>query len=146
MANVAPFTTTLSPQKARSINVRGSTLSAPGNGDYAEYLRQTLMSQLTAAGKLSGNGAVTIGATLTEAEVNENMSTGSAALGARFVVSKNGTNVFDKNIRVSGNFKSNFIGAIAIPETFLQFNALFPKLIDQLTLDPDFIKAIQASP
>lgn len=127
----------------RSINIRGSTLRAPKSGTFADFLRQTVQTELAAAGAFNPAAVTTLEATLTESKASENLSTGGASLAAEFRVIRNGKVTFAKPFRVETQWKSDFIGAIAIPEAFRQYNALYAVLVRRALSDPELIAALR---
>jgi hypothetical protein len=127
----------------RSINIRGSTLNAPKGGTFVDFLRQTVKAELEAAGKLDAQSPIAIVATLNESRAGENSAKGKAALGAEFQVLKSGQSVFRKQYRVESKWDSEFIGALAIPEAFRQYNALYAELVRSVFSDPEFLAALK---
>jgi hypothetical protein len=127
----------------RSINIRGSTLNAPKGGTFVDFLQQTVKAELEAAGKLDVGSPIAISATLNESRAGENIAKGKAALGAEFQVLKSGQSVFRKQYRVESKWDSEFIGALAIPEAFRQYNALYAELVRSVFSDPEFIAALK---
>jgi hypothetical protein len=129
---------------ARSINIRGSTMSAPKGGDFAQFLRLTFESELRAAGKLDPAATTTISARLIESRASENMADGGASLGAEISVMRDGAVAFRKPYRIETKWKSEFIGALAIPEAFRQYNALYALLVRRVFSDPAFVAATKS--
>lgn len=127
----------------KSITIRASTLKAPG-GTFSGYLRQTLETQLTSAGKLNPSSDVSITAELTKSEVKTSLPNGTATIAAHFHVAKAGTPVFDRELSASDEWPSSFIGAIAIPQGMDRYTALYPKLVTTLLSDAEFRKAVKA--
>jgi hypothetical protein len=134
-----------SPQAkiGRSINIRGSTLRAPKNGTFADFLKQTVQTELVAAGVFNPTAATSLEGVLTESRAGENLSSGGASLAAEFRVRRNGELVFSKPFRVETSWKSDFIGAIAIPEAFRQYNGLYALLVRRALSDPELIAALR---
>ena len=123
----------------QSISVRGgNTLSAPNGQGFATYLRETLVTELRAANKLNDTSAISISGELTRSEVDAGVSTGTATLGARFVVRRTGSICLDKNYIETAQWESSFMAAVAVPTAFNQYTALYPKLAGQLLSDSEF--------
>lgn len=78
---------------------------------------------------------------LTESHASEDFKKGGGSLGAKISLMRNGLAVFTKDYRVETKWHSDFIGAIAIDEAFLQYNALYAQLVRQAFSDPEFITA-----
>lgn len=70
------------------------------------------------------------------------MSTGTAPLAARFVVTRGGSVNYDRELKVDASWESSFIGAVAIPAAATQYEALYRKLVGALIDDADFRKAV----
>lgn len=127
----------------RSINIRGSTLNAPKDQGFSGFLMQTVEAELRAAGKFDPAASTLLSATLIESRASENFKDGKAALGAELRVIRAGTTVFTRQYRVEGQWKSEFIGALAIPEAFRQYNALYPLLVRQAFADAELLQALK---
>jgi len=128
---------------ARSINIRGSTLKAPGGGTFADFLKKSFQSELVAAGTYTASSTTGIAAILEESRATEDMAQGSASLGATMSVTKEGATIFSKQYRTETRWRSDFIGAIAIPEAFRQYNGLYSQLVRTVFADPEFIAALK---
>jgi hypothetical protein len=136
------FTATTGAQD-QAISIRGSTMRAPKGGNFGDFLRLTFESELTAAGKLDPAAPTSIAGVLTESRAGEDLAKGKATLGARVTVMRDGKVLLEKPYRVEAAWKSDFIGAIAIPEAFRQYNALYAQLVRQIFADPAFIAAVK---
>ena len=146
-AAVGPFTSAL-PGNAenRRISIRGSTMKAPGKGTFADYLRDSLISELKASGKYAPDASASITGRITENDAGENMSSGKAVLAAEFSVMRDGTVRFSKTYRVTHQWKSAFMAVMAVPEAFNNYSALYPKLIAEAFADPEFVAALGSNP
>jgi outer membrane lipoprotein SlyB len=133
----------LAPGVGRTVSIRGSTMGPPKGGNYAGFLGSTFEKELRAAGKFDSAAVTRISGVLTESRAGENLSTGKAALAARIAVSRDGKELFTKPYRVETQWKSDFIGAIAIPDAFMQYNSLYALLVRQVFADPEFIMAVR---
>ena len=126
----------------KSLSIRGSTMSGGSDGTYSTYLHDALKSTLESAGRFDAASATRLSGTLDANDLNgANMSTGSATIGAHFVLSREHTTVFDKEVKANQQWPSSFIGAIAIPAAVQNYATTMQKLVEQLFSDPDFIKA-----
>jgi hypothetical protein len=130
------------PDFARQINIRGSTMNPPKGGDFSAFLKQTLTAELAAAGRLDAASRVSISAAMTKNLAHENLSKGIAQIAATFTVTRDGKQAFSRNYEVENRWKSEFIGAIAIPEAFRQYNELYGQLVRKLLSDPEFVAAL----
>lgn len=136
---------TLSAGADKSISVRGSnTLNAPAGQSFSSYLRDVLVTDLRAAGKLDDASSIAITGELTGSELDAGMSVGTGKLSARLKATRNNTVCFDKSLSASSKWESSFMAAVAVPTAFNQFSALFPELAGQLLKDSDFISRCAA--
>lgn len=127
--------------KGRSINIRGSDIHPAKGSNFAEFLKATFESELKAAGKLDPHSPLQLSGVLTESRAGENLSTGRASLGADIALSRDGRAVFGRAYRVETQWKSDFIGAIAIPDAFREYNGLYASLVRKVLSDPEFVEA-----
>jgi hypothetical protein len=137
---------TLAPGQSASVDqgvgLRGSQVHSPYNGSFAQYLKETLRVELDAAGLLNATSPTVISATLTESDADAAIGTGTAKLGARFVVTRGQTVAYDRTLRADASWESSFVGAVAIPLAAGQYQGLYRKLAGQLFEDPEFRKAL----
>lgn len=144
MAPVSVGTFALAPGKPagmdKEISARGSTM-VPASGSIAQFMKEGLTKELTAAGKFDPNAPIVISGLLTDSQLDASIGTGTGALAARFSVKRDGRVVYDKELKESANWPSSFVGADAIPTAFNQYSAFFKKLFGQLFGDEDFKKA-----
>jgi hypothetical protein len=127
----------------RTVTVRAGTQKAP-SGSYATFLGETLAAELKGAGKLDAASGLVVSGVLTKTHVDSGLPDGSAALEARFTLKKNGAVTYDKTLGAEAAWKSSLMGAIAIPDAFNHYNALFPEIVTKLLSDPDFRAAAKA--
>jgi hypothetical protein len=127
----------------KSMSVRGAnSISSPIEGSFAKYLGETLKVELEAAGLLDPASAVNVSGTLTQSELDPAIGTGTGSLAARFVVQRAGKVNFDRELKVSSEWESSFMGAVAIPAAAGGYEGLYRKLVSALIDDQDFRKAI----
>jgi hypothetical protein len=127
---------------AKRINIRGSSMGPPKGEDFATFLKQTLETQLVAAGKYDSTSPVSISAEMIKNRAGENMSKGSAQIAATFTVKRGTEQRFSRTYEVENLWKSEFIGALAVPEAFRQYNELYGQLVQKLLADPEFAAAL----
>lgn len=125
---------------ARTVVIRGSTLSPPKGAGFAEFLGMSFEKELGAAARLDPGAPVSIAGRLIESRAGET----HASLGVRISVLRGGVTHFSKDYRVEARWKGDFIGAIAIPEAFRQYNALYPLLVRQVFADPALLEALKS--
>jgi hypothetical protein len=127
---------------AKRINIRGSSMGPPKGADFAAFLKQTLETQLVAAGKYDAASPVRISAEMVKNRAGENMAKGSAQIAATFTVKHGTERRFSRTYEVENSWKSEFIGALAIPEAFRQYNELYGQLVQKVLADPEFTAAL----
>jgi hypothetical protein len=143
-AQVGAFKLSSDKQSAMDTSIsglRGHTL-APAKGSWSQLLKDTLITELTAAGLYDPTSGSVIEGQLTDSRVDAAMGTGTARLAARFVVTDGGRVVFEKETAVDANWESSFVGAVAIPAAMNQYGALYKALVAKLVDDPDFRRAL----
>lgn len=145
MAPASVGTFTVAPAKAgsdKSVSMRGAnTLQAPG-GSFAQYLGESLKTELQAAGMLDPAASTVITGTLTNTDLDAAIGTGTAKLAARFVVTRAGAVKFDNELSVDSSWESSFIGAVAIPLAAQNYEGLYRKLVSKLLDDAAFRAAV----
>ena len=136
-----PFTLA-NPALQHAINIRGSTIHPPKGQSFADVLQQAIDTQLKAAGKLDPAATVHISGVLTDSGASENIAHGHAKVGADITVLRNGKPAFTRHYEVVSAWDSSFIGAIAIPDAFIQYNGLYAQLSRKIMADDDLIAAL----
>lgn len=129
--------------EGRRVVIRGSSVAAPKPGNFADFLAETLRTELRGAARFDPNAATIISVELTECHSGENMKRGEAAVGAIFTVERGGRKLFSRPYRVTQQWSSNFLGMMAIPQAFNGFTTLFPKLVEQALSDPEMVSALR---
>jgi hypothetical protein len=137
---------TLKAGRDQSVSVRGSSVKSPSANSFAAYLKDALIQDLRAAGKYDAAAGTAISGQLTQNDLNAGgISKADATVAAKFVVTRNGTSVYDKLISVAHEWDSSFVGAIAIPEAINQYTQMYTRLLDKLFADEEFRKAVAAN-
>jgi hypothetical protein len=145
-ANVGNFTLAAGKDKGidKAVTARGSPISVEGGGSFSGFLRQTLISDLTAASKYDSTATNVIEGELFENSLSAAGSrNASAMLVVRFVVKRNGETRYDKQVRQAAKWESSFVGAIAIPDAINHFSEQFRLILLQLYRDAEFLKALR---
>lgn len=123
----------------KGISARGSVMFSSYEDSMAAYLREVLVTELKAAGRVDEQSPVVITGWLTRSSLEAPVSaTGHGELGARFVVSFASQARYDRELSVTSEWPSAFVGADAIPTAFNQYTQLMYKLVGKLLADPDF--------
>jgi hypothetical protein len=143
-SNVGPFVLEAGKDAKmdKGLDIRSNTLSAPTQGSFAAYLKETLVTELKAAGLYDAGSKTVISGKLVDSQLDAAMAGGSGRLAARFAVSHAGKVVFDKEFSASDKWESSFVGAIAIPAAINNYSALYRKVVGQLLDDADFRRAV----
>jgi len=129
----------------RSIGSRSVSLEPP-EGSLAKYLATTLETDLRLGGKLDPNADLVLEGLLTASDLDTGMSTGNGKLGAKFSLKRGGKSIFEKDLLVTAQWDSSFLGAVAIPEAINQYTTLYDKLAAALFADGDFKIAVKSPP
>ena len=148
-ANLAPAKTgtfVLAPGKPADMDkslggLRAASLE-PSNGSFAQTLKEELTVELKAAGLYDDNSNIVISGQLTDSQVDAAIGTSSGRLAAHFTVTRDGKQVFDKDVAVDAKWEGSFVGAIAIPAAVNQYTALYKALAGKLFADADFQHAL----
>jgi hypothetical protein len=125
-----------------SLSMRGSQLTGGSDGTYTTYLHDAVQSALESAGRFDAASAMRLSGTLDANDLNgANMSTGTATISVRFVLTQKNATLYNKEVTANQQWPSSIIGAVAIPAAVQNYGATMEKLVGQLFSDPDFIKA-----
>lgn len=126
-----------------AVSIRSNRFFSPYDSSFAKYLQETLAAELRAAGLLDANAATRISGQLTRSEVEAGTSSGTASLGAWFVVYRNDAVIYRKQLVEQDSWPSSFVGAVAIPDAANHYAALYRRLVARLLTDEDFRKAMK---
>ncbi|WP_295640676.1 hypothetical protein [uncultured Methylibium sp.] len=121
-------------------SLRGSSI-VPPQGSFAAYLRQTLETELAAAGLLDPASTTVVSATLLASRVDAAVGEGRGMLAARFVHTRDGRTRYDRELQAEGRWPSSFVGVEALPAAFNGYALLHRELVGRLLADPDFRQA-----
>lgn len=134
----------LGADKDKQVSMRGAnTLQSPTNGSFAQYLGQTLSTELQAAGLLDDAANTVIKGTLLKSEVDAAIGTGKGVLAARFEVNREGKQRYARDLEVQAEWESSFIAATAIPLAAGQYEGLYRTLVTKLLDDAEFRQALK---
>ena len=124
----------------RRIVIRAGSQAAPKSSQrsFARYLGDTLATELDNAGKLDPASPLVVSGVITRAHVDSGVPTGRADLTVRFTLKRAGTVVFEKDVAAHSEWSGTLIGAVAIPDAFNHYLALFPEVVGRLIADPTF--------
>lgn len=141
---VGSFDSGENPKDLNSISLRGTGLKSPYAGSYSNYLTEALIQELSLAGKLSSITNVEISGVLQRNKIDAmGFSVGTGEIEARFIVKNNGVVQYDRVKAVTHEWKSSFVGGIAIPKAQQEYLILVQKLLAALYADADFFMALK---
>jgi hypothetical protein len=118
--------------------VRTNTVYSPYESSFANYLKQTLATDLAAAGLLEPASAVMLEALLTDSKLDVPAGPATASVAARFTIRRTGAKVYDKELRATHDWHAGFLGVVAIQDGMNRYAQLYRKLVTQLLDDPEF--------
>ncbi|MDH3979516.1 MAG: hypothetical protein OEU91_03275 [Gammaproteobacteria bacterium] len=128
------------------VTIRGSSLVSPYNNSYSEYLKNALSEELKQSALWDTNANIVISGELLENEMDASgFSIGEADLSARFLVSRDGTEVYNKVHTIHHEWASSFVGAVAIPNAINNYPIAVQKLIGALLLDIDLLNVTRVA-
>ncbi|MEK8051775.1 hypothetical protein AACH10_16105 [Ideonella sp. DXS22W] len=138
------FTVQTGATGATAIGLRGSPMSSSVGGDYAAYLAEALRQELMLAGKLDAKSRIVIGGLLLKNDIAAGgLATNSGEIEARFTVTQDGRERYNRVKRATQSWESSFVGAVAIPKAQQQYPLLVQQLLTELLADGDFLAALQ---
>lgn len=138
----------------RSVSVRTNVVYSPYQNSFAQYLRHTLAADLAAAGLLDPSSPIVVSADLVDSSLDVPMHVapgvptgmGQARVAARFVVTRSGRSVFDREFVAQDSWNPEFLGVTAITHGINRYTMLHRNLVGQLLDDPAFRQALGPSP
>ncbi len=129
----------------QSLAVRASELKGGGSdGTFSGYLQDAMRTELQTSARYDVTSDLRISGVVTRNELSAGVGTGTATLGAEFVLTRNRQVCFKKTLVAEHQWGSSFIGAVAIPAAFNNYPTAVQKLLGELFADPDFIAAAQS--
>ena len=127
----------------KSLDIRGSQLHGGTDGTYATYLRDAVIAEFKTANDYTESGNTRLSGVLTRNELATNIGTGKCTVGAEFSLSRDGQVLYKKTLLAEHEWKSSFIGAIAIPAAINNYSTTVQQLLGKLFSDPEFNAAMQ---
>ena len=139
---IGQFTSSNDPANANPIKLRGSALASPYENSYSAYLVDAIKQELILAKRNAPESNIEISGTLLKNDIDvSGFSTGYAMIDARFIVKRDGREVYNQIKSVKHEFPSSFAGAIAIPRGVQEYSIAVQKLLASLFSDTAFIAA-----
>lgn len=141
---VGQFTATAGIEN-HQLSMRGANALKGGGADgtFSGYLHDAAISELQTAGRYDPHSDIVLTGILTRNELSTGMSTGTATIGAQFVLTRDGRMCFKKSFVAVSNWPSSFVGAIAIPNAISNYPTAYQKLLGDLFADSEFISALR---
>ena len=140
---VGEFTAQGSAANNETISIRGSPMVS-AQGTFSKYLQNAIIQELTEARLLDPKSSVQITAVLIKNDISAaGVISASGEIEANFSITNGGKVTFDKVIRATTEWDSNFLGAIAIPRAQQNYSNLVTVLLKQLYADRDFVAALK---
>ena len=126
------------------LSSRAMSIESPYPDGYAGYLREALLADLTAAGKLDPAAPRAINAVLTLNRLDTSgTSVGEAEVAARFSLTEGGKVLYQKEHAAKHQWESSFMGAIAVQNALINYGVTVQKLVGGLFADPQFAAALR---
>lgn len=140
---IGEFTAQGSAANNESISIRGNPMVS-AHGTFSKYLQNAITQELIEARLLDPKSGLQIAAVLLKNDISAaGVITASAEIEAKFSITSGGKVTFDKVIRATTEWDSNFLGAIAIPRAQQNYPNLVTVLLKQLYADKDFVIALR---
>lgn len=131
-------------ESVNSITLRGGAMNSPYNNSYASYLKNALEEDLKQSGHWDPNSKIIISGELLKNEIDASgFSTGESNISAKFIVSRNDNEIYNKIHSIHHEWESSFIGAIAIPNAQNNYPVSIQKLLREFFLDEDLLNALK---
>lgn len=138
------FTVQAGATGGSSIGLRASPMSSSVGSDYAAYLADALRQELVLAGKLDPKSGLVISGLLLKNDIAAGgLSTNSGEIEARFTVTQDGRERYNRSKRASQSWESSFLGSVAIPKAQQQYPLLVQQLLTELLADAEFLAALK---
>ena len=122
------------------IDIRSNSIYSPFDGSLAGYLKEALAVDLRAAGLYDPASPVVVSGELTESAIEVPMGTSPAwsEVAAKFVVTRGGAHVYEREFRARMDWTTKFMGVEEIPVAIGRYGLLHRKLVTDLLRDPRF--------
>lgn len=123
--------------------LRAMRMESP-NGTFVQYLEDAIRHDLKEIGVYSPASTTVINATVLRNEIDlSGFSQGHGIMEVDVSVTKQNVVILDKTYRANTQFKSSFVGAVAIPNGQNAYPALVRELLKKMYMDPEFIAAVR---
>jgi len=136
---------TLAKPELNKVTIRGGTMNSPYGDSYAGYYKFALEEQLKQANLWQKDANTVVACVVERNDLDgSGSSKGTADLSAKFLVTKNGVEVYNKVHSIHHEWPSSFVGAIAIPNAMQGYQNAVQKLMDAFFSDPTLQQAVHS--
>ncbi len=126
------------------ISIRGSGLASPYGEDMVHYLQVALITELQKARVYDRNSRKKISALIEENDIDATgFNVGEGKIKAVFTVKNDGFILYSSKIEITHEWKSSFVGMVAIPRAAEAYPVMAKKLLKKLYSDKGFIDALK---
>jgi hypothetical protein len=122
------------------IVIRSNSIRSEFDGSLAGHLKETLAVDLRAAGLLDAASTIVVSAELTESAIDVPMGSAPAygQVAARFIVTRAGARVYEREFRARTEWTTRFMGVEEIPVAIGRYALLHRQLVSDLIADAQF--------
>jgi predicted small lipoprotein YifL len=143
LANMGVGSVTLANPSLDKVTIRGGTMKSPYGSSYAGYYKFAIEEQLKQAGLWDKDANTVVACVVERNDLDgSGSSKGTADLAAKFVVTRNGKEIYNKTHSIHHEWPSSFVGAIAIPNAMQGYQSAVQKLLDAFFSDPALLQAV----
>jgi len=132
-----------SPVLDQRVSIRSNNLYSPYSSSFSAYLRETLATDLRAAGLLDSASTTIVSGELTDSRIDVPTGTASATVAARFTVTRGGATLYVKELRARTTWASGFVGAEAVPMAVNHYEQLYRQLVASFLGDAELQAAVR---
>lgn len=133
----------IDPALDQKIVIRSNTVHSPTGSSFALYLRETLATDLRAAGLLDPASGIVVSGELLDSRIDVPTGTAPAwgTVAARFTVTRSGAPVYQREFTARAEWTTTFMGVETIPMAMNRYELLYRELMARLIDDPGFRQA-----
>lgn len=143
---VGKFADSESPDNKKQLSMRANTLTSPYGPTFSSYVESAIRKELVLAGNYSEKSRIIVSGILHKNDIDASgINIGTGICEVEFSVARNDLIVFNKRITQTHQWESSFAAAVAIPKAINEYSAIIEKLINNLFIDKEFIRAVGLS-
>lgn len=141
LASMGVGSVTLANPGLDKVTIRGGTMKSPYGTSYAGYYKFAIEEQLKQADLWNKDAGTVVTCVVQRNDLDgSGSSTGTADLAAKFLVTRDGKEIYNKVHSIHHEWPSSFVGAIAIPNAMQGYQSAVQKLIDAFFSDPALLQ------